>query len=283
MRIRAERDDLADVFARANRAVGTRTALPVLQGLLCEVSGNTLRVTGTDLDVTVKTSAEVDVIEEGRAVIPGRLLAEAVRKMPPGDVTIGVTETEIEIQGNGPRFNLRPLNADDFPTQEDLITDGHLDIMAKILIATSLMVAYGYVMEVFFAWYSGSPFEIFMMNNRFLGPYAPFYWLMILCNIGFAQLLWSKAIRGNPLILFLISIIVNVGMWTERFIIVVTSIHRDFLPSSWGMFSPTGWDWVTLFGSIGLFAMLLFLFVRFLPVISITEVQEMHAEEGSDQ
>lgn len=124
MRIRAERDDLADVFARANRAVGTRTALPVLQGLLCEVSGNTLRVTGTDLDVTVKTSAEVDVIEEGRAVIPGRLLAEAVRKMPPGDVTIGVTETEIEIQGNGPRFNLRPLNADDFPTQEDLITDG---------------------------------------------------------------------------------------------------------------------------------------------------------------
>lgn len=124
MRIRAERDDLADVFARANRAVGTRTALPVLQGLLCEVSGNTLRVTGTDLDVTVKTSAEVDVIEEGRAVIPGRLLAEAVRKMPPGDVTIGVTETEIEILGNGPRFNLRPLNADDFPTQEDLITDG---------------------------------------------------------------------------------------------------------------------------------------------------------------
>jgi DNA polymerase-3 subunit beta len=124
VRIRAERDDLADVFARANRAVGTRTALPVLQGLLCEVSGNTLRVTGTDLDVTVKTSAEVDVIEEGRAVIPGRLLAEAVRKMPPGDVTIGVTETEIEIQGNGPRFNLRPLNADDFPTQDDLITDG---------------------------------------------------------------------------------------------------------------------------------------------------------------
>ena len=124
MRIRAERDDLADVFARANRAVGTRTALPVLQGLLCEVSGNTLRVTGTDLDVTVKTSAEVEVIEEGRAVIPGRLLAEAVRKMPPGDVTIGVTETEIEIQGNGPRFNLRPLNADDFPTQDDLITDG---------------------------------------------------------------------------------------------------------------------------------------------------------------
>lgn len=124
MRIRAQRDDLADVFARANRAVGTRTALPVLQGLLCEVSGNTLRVTGTDLDVTVKTSLEVEVMEEGRAVIPGRLLSEAVRKMPAGDVTIGVNDSEIEIQGNGPRFNLRPLNADDFPAQDDLVTDG---------------------------------------------------------------------------------------------------------------------------------------------------------------
>ncbi|MGB7860438.1 MAG: DNA polymerase III subunit beta [Acidimicrobiia bacterium] len=124
MRIRAQRDDLADVLARANRAVGTRTALPVLQGLLCEVSGTTLRVTGTDLDITVRTQAEVEVIEEGRAVIPGRLLSEAVRKMPAGQVTIGVTETDIEIQGNGPRFTLRPLTVDDFPVQEDVVSDG---------------------------------------------------------------------------------------------------------------------------------------------------------------
>lgn len=124
MRIRAQRDDLADVLTRANRAVGTRTALPVLQGLLCEVSGTTLRVTGTDLDITVRTQAEVEVIEEGRAVIPGRLLSEAVRKMPAGQVTIGVTETDIEIQGNGPRFTLRPLTVDDFPTQEDIVSDG---------------------------------------------------------------------------------------------------------------------------------------------------------------
>lgn len=144
MRIRAQRDDLADVLARANRAVGTRTALPVLQGLLCEVSGNTLRVTGTDLDVTVRTALEVEVMEEGRAVIPGRLLSEAVRKMPPGEVTVGVSDTEIEIQGNGPRFNLRPLNAEDFPTQEDLVTDGvevdgeHLaDAIAQVTIAAS--------------------------------------------------------------------------------------------------------------------------------------------------
>ncbi len=124
MRIRAQRDELADVLARANRAVGTRTALPVLQGLLCEVSGTTLAVTGTDLDVTVKTTAEVEVVEEGRAVIPGRLLSEAVRKMPIGAVTIGVSDTDIEIQGNGPRFTLRPLTVDDFPTQEDVIVDG---------------------------------------------------------------------------------------------------------------------------------------------------------------
>lgn len=124
MRIRAQRDDLADVLARANRAVGTRTALPVLQGLLCEVSGTNLRVTGTDLDITVRTSAEVEVMEEGRAVIPGRLLSEAVRKMPAGAVTVGTTENDIEIQGNGPRFTLRPLSLDDFPLHEEIVSDG---------------------------------------------------------------------------------------------------------------------------------------------------------------
>jgi DNA polymerase-3 subunit beta len=124
VRIRAQRDDLADVLARANRAVGTRTALPVLQGLLCEVSGKTLKVTGTDLDVTVRTQAEVEVIEEGRAVIPGRLLSEAVRKMPAGLVTLGVSENDIEIQGNGPRFTLRPLTVDDFPTQDEVSGEG---------------------------------------------------------------------------------------------------------------------------------------------------------------
>lgn len=144
MRIRAQRDDLADVFARANRAVGTRTALPVLQGLLCQVSGTTLRVTGTDLDMTVTTSVEVEVMEEGRAVIPGRLLAEAVRKMPAGQVTIGVSENDIEIQGNGPRFTLRPLNADDFPVLEDVVIDGVevdgealADAIAQVTVAAS--------------------------------------------------------------------------------------------------------------------------------------------------
>ena len=124
MRIRAQRDDLADVLTRANRAVGTRTALPVLQGLLCEVTGSSLKVTGTDLDVTVKTQLEVEVMEEGRAVIPGKYLSEAVRKMPAGQVTIGVSDTDIVIEGNGPKFTLRPLTVDDFPTQEEIVADG---------------------------------------------------------------------------------------------------------------------------------------------------------------
>lgn len=124
MRIRAQRDDLADVLARANRAVGARTALPVLQGLLCEVAGTTFRATGTDLDMTVRTQTEVEVMAEGRVVIPGRLLSEAVRKMPAGQVTIGVGDGDVEIQGNGPRFTLRPLTAEDFPTQDEVVGDG---------------------------------------------------------------------------------------------------------------------------------------------------------------
>lgn len=119
MRIRAERDDLGDVFSRANRAVGARSALPVLQGLLCEVSGSTLKVTGTDLEMTVRTQAEVETLEEGRAVIPGRLLEQAVRRMPSGLVTIGTEDGDVEIVGKGPRFTLRQLSVDDFPASED--------------------------------------------------------------------------------------------------------------------------------------------------------------------
>lgn len=124
MRIRADRDDLGDVFSRANRAIGARSALPVLQGLLCEVSGNVLRVTGTDLEMTVRTQTEVEVLEEGSVVIPGKLLEQAVRRMPSGMVTIGAGETEVEIVGRGPRFSLRPLSLDDFPELEDSSVGG---------------------------------------------------------------------------------------------------------------------------------------------------------------
>lgn len=124
MRIRAERDDLADIFSRANRAIGTRTAVPVLQGLLCEVSGSSLWVTGTDHEMTVKASTTVEVMEEGRAVIPGKLLGDAVRRMPPGSVTIGASDGEIELVGKGPRFTIRPLNADDYPEISDVTGEG---------------------------------------------------------------------------------------------------------------------------------------------------------------
>jgi len=124
VRIRAERDDLADLFSRANRALAARTALPVLQGLHCEASAGRLRVTGTDLEITIRTSGEVEVLEEGRAMVPGRLLGEAVRKMPPGAVTIATNDSEAEIEGKGPRFSIRLLNVEDFPSLDDSPVEG---------------------------------------------------------------------------------------------------------------------------------------------------------------
>jgi Ni/Fe-hydrogenase subunit HybB-like protein len=167
---------------------------------------------------------------------------------------------------------------------EDFITMRHLENMAKVMLVTGLIVAYGYLVEAFIAWYSGDVFERFVPFNRMAGPYALFYWGLILCNIVIPQALWLKRVRSSPPVLFVIAIIVNIGMWLERFIIVVTSLHRDFLPSSWGMYSPTFWDWATFVGSIGLFLALLFLFLRFLPMISIAEMRailpEAKVEEG---
>ena len=158
---------------------------------------------------------------------------------------------------------------------QDFITMRHLQNMAKIILATGLIVAYGYVMEVFFAWYSANPYEGGMMANRMLGPYAWAYWALIACNIVTPQFLWSKRIRNSVPLLFLICIIVNVGMWLERFVIVVTSLSRDFLPGSWDHYAGTFWDWSLYIGTIGLFGALLFLFIRFLPMISIFEMRTL--------
>jgi molybdopterin-containing oxidoreductase family membrane subunit len=158
---------------------------------------------------------------------------------------------------------------------EDFITMKHLRNMANVMLATGLMVAYGYCMEAFFAWYSGSPYEGFLMSNRMGGPYAVFYWALILCNVLTPQLLWSERVKASVPALFGVAIVVNIGMWLERFIIVVTSLHRDFLPSSWGMYYPTWVDWFILFGSIGLFLSLLFVFIRLLPMISIFEMRTL--------
>ena len=164
---------------------------------------------------------------------------------------------------------------------EDFITKRHLNNMAKILLATGLIVAYGYMIEKFMAWYSGSPYEGFMIQNRMGGPYAWIYWSLIFCNVGVPQLLWSERIRSSALALFVVAMFVNVGMWLERFIIVVTSLHRDFLPSSWGMYSGTFWDWSTFIGSIGLFFTLLFVFIRLMPMISIFEMRTLVPKKES--
>jgi molybdopterin-containing oxidoreductase family membrane subunit len=157
----------------------------------------------------------------------------------------------------------------------DFITLRHLQNMAKVMLATGLIVAYGYAIEAFMAWYSGSPYEQFMILNRLTGPYRHAYWALLLCNIVLPQALWFKSVRTNVIVLFFVALIVNVGMWLERFVIVVTSLHRDFLPSSWGMYYPTVWDWATYIGTIGLFLTLLFLFIRVLPMISIFEIRTL--------
>ena len=166
---------------------------------------------------------------------------------------------------------------------EDFITMRHLENMAKVMLVTGLIVAYGYTIEAFMAWYGGNKYEGFMMWNRMTGPYAPVYWLLIACNIVIPQALWFRRVRKNVPALFVIALIVNVGMWLERFIIVVTSLTRDFMPSAWGMYSPTIWDWATFVGTIGLFLTLLFLFLRFLPMISIAEMRAILPEAKVDE
>jgi Ni/Fe-hydrogenase subunit HybB-like protein len=164
---------------------------------------------------------------------------------------------------------------------EDFITLRHLGNMAKVMLVTSLIVSYGYGMEVFAAYYTAAPYERFLAVNRAFGPYAWSYWALIACNLLVPQLLWFRAVRRNVPLLFVISLIVNFGMWLERFVIIVISLHRDYLPSSWQMYYPTFWDFAQFFGSIGLFFVLLFLFIRFLPVISIFELRELvHHTEG---
>jgi molybdopterin-containing oxidoreductase family membrane subunit len=158
---------------------------------------------------------------------------------------------------------------------EDFITMRHLENMAKVTLVTGLMVVYGYAMEAFFAWYSANQYERFMIWNRMFGPYGWSYWLLIFCNAIVPQTLWIKRMRTNTAWLFIMALIVSVGMWLERFVIIVTSLHRDFLPSSWDMYYPTVWDFSTFFGTIGLFITLMFLFIRVLPMISIFEMRTL--------
>jgi Ni/Fe-hydrogenase subunit HybB-like protein len=162
---------------------------------------------------------------------------------------------------------------------EDFITMRHLDNMGKVMLATGLIVGYGYMMEAFTAFYSGNIYERSMILNRMTGHYAVLYWMLIACNIVTPQFLWFRKIRAKVGALFAIAMVVNLGMWLERFVIVITSLHRDFLPSSWGTYYPTRWDFFTFFGTIGLFLFLVFLFLRYLPLISIFEMRALVASE----
>ena len=162
---------------------------------------------------------------------------------------------------------------------EDFITMRHLNNMALIMLVSGSIVLYAYILEIFMAWYSGNQFEEYMIWNRFNGPYRWVYYSLLVCNGLVPQLFWFSRVRSNLALIFVISVIISVGMWIERFVIVVVSLHRDFLPSSWSMYAGTFWDWSLYIGTIGLFFALLFLFVRLLPVISIFEMRELVAEQ----
>ena len=156
---------------------------------------------------------------------------------------------------------------------EDFITMRHIQNCAKVMLCTGLIVLYGYSVEAFMGWFSGDPYEGFMIWNRMTGNYWYMYWFLIFCNGVMPQALWFKKVRTNIPLLFCIALVVNVGMWLERFVIVVTSLSRDFLPSAWGMYAGTMWDWMTYIGTLGLFTWLMFIFLRLLPMISMFEMR----------
>jgi molybdopterin-containing oxidoreductase family membrane subunit len=166
---------------------------------------------------------------------------------------------------------------------KDFITIEHVESMNKILIATGSIVALAYITETFMSWYSGVEYEQANLINRMTGPYRWAYWIMIGCNVVSAQLLWIKKLRTNLLFTFILSIVINIGMWFERFVIIVTSLHRDFLPSSWTMYKPTIVEYGLIIGTLGIFFTAFLLFIRVFPVISIFEVKSILKVETAGQ
>lgn len=159
------------------------------------------------------------------------------------------------------------------PQMKQYVTINHLEVMNKIIMTTGLMVGYAYASEFFIAWYSGVEYEQFAFVNRAFGPYWWAYWIMTTCNVIIPQLFWVKKFRRSIPIMFVVSIFVNIGMWFERFVIVVTSLHRDFLPANWGMFNFTFYDFGVIIGSFGMFFTLFLLFIRVLPMVAMSEVK----------
>jgi molybdopterin-containing oxidoreductase family membrane subunit len=166
---------------------------------------------------------------------------------------------------------------------QGLITLTHFNNMAKVILATGLMVAYGYFTEFFMAWYSGNQYEQFVTLNRAFGPYMPAFWIMIAANVLAPQLFWSRRVRRSIPMLFILSLVVNVGMWFERFVLAVPSLQRDLIPAAWGFYDPPVIDYATYIGTLGLFFALMFLFIRVLPVISIFEMRELVADTENNK
>ena len=166
---------------------------------------------------------------------------------------------------------------------QEYITEKHLDWMAKITLATGLIVLYGYVLEMFYGWYSGNIYELALVNNRLFGPYKWFYYALLFCN-GFApQVLWYHKARRNTQTLWILSAIIGVGMWLERFVIIPMSLTRDFVPSSWGYYEPSPWDWALFLGTMGFFTFLLFMFIKVLPFINIFEIRELWHKQQHEE
>lgn len=160
-----------------------------------------------------------------------------------------------------------------FPEFKNYVTLDHMEVMNKIIMTTGMLVGYAYASEFFIAWYSGNQYERFVFINRAFGPYGWSYWIMVSCNTIFPQLFWFRRFRRSIPVMFVVSLLVNVGMWFERFVITVTSLHRDFLPSSWGMYAWSWFDTGVLVGSFGMFLTLFLLYLRLFPAISIAEVK----------
>jgi molybdopterin-containing oxidoreductase family membrane subunit len=162
----------------------------------------------------------------------------------------------------------------------EIITMRHLDNMAKIILATGSMVGLAYATEFFISWYSGNPYEMFTFLNRAMGPYAWAYWIMVSCNVLVPQIFWFKKARGSIALMMVAALLINVGMWFERYVIIVSSLSRDYLPAAWGYFKPTAIDLLTLAGSFGLFFTLFLLFVRYLPMVAMAEVKSVMSQAG---
>ena len=166
---------------------------------------------------------------------------------------------------------------------KDLVTPRHLENMTKIILATGTMVGFAYAIEFFIAWYGGNGYEQFAFLNRAFGPYAWAYWTMVSCNVIAPQLFWFKKFRTTPWLMVVVCVFVNIGMWFERFVITVTSLSRDFLPSSWGYFTPTAVDVLMFVGSFGLFFTLFLLFCRYLPMVAMAEVKAVMPPPTEDR